>query len=261
MKIIIALILTVTIGLGIASVWFEPYMSVESTERTGITLTPGSTLHLEVPQFYTEDGKKRVCELHIPEQYRKDEPVPLLVWFSPGKGSSSLGSVPDIVDKSKFLVLALPYPDNKLPRLAVKAGKIDTFWAFEAPMLEYVRDLVPNISERVRIAGGFSSGAHLVGSGLDREWFGFTDFFTTYIMHEGGYSPSMKFQGVKEGDKLLVTYGLQNNSYGKVVVREMNKAGLHPTVKKLPHTGHNMSQEAIDSMREWVEYTVMSDDE
>ena len=72
-------------------------------------------------------------------------------------------------------------------------------------------------------------------------------------MHEGGYAPDMTYYGVKSNHKILITYGLQNNSYGRVVAREMKKAGITPTVKKLAHTGHNMSEEAIDAIKEWIE--------
>jgi len=258
MKKFIALIVFIFV-LAVAKVWFEPSIITENIQTNSNTLTPGKILRLDIPDIGAEKPVKRVCEMRIPENYKADKPVPLLVWFSPGGGSNSVGSVPHIVDFSEFLVVAIPYPNHKLPRLAVKAGKeqIDSFWEYEKPMLEYVRDIVPNISESVRIAGGFSSGAHLVGSGLDRDWLGFTDFFTAYIMHEGGYAPDMTYQGVKDKHKILITYGLQNNSYGRVVAREMKKAGINPTVKRLPHTGHNMSQESINAIREWVELTVL----
>ncbi len=216
-------------------------------------LTPGKTLRLEIPQSSTNDNKKRVFEVRIPENYSSDKKVPLLVWFGPGGGSNRIRSIPPIVDKSKFLLLALPYPENQLPRLAIKAGTIDSFWDYEKPMLEYVKEIFPNIDPNTKIAAGFSSGSHLVGSGLDRDWSGFTNFFTAYVLHEGGGSPNMKFKGVKSTHKILVTYGLKNNSYGKVVVREMKRSGVVPDVVKLPNTGHEMSQESIHAIRQWID--------
>ena len=216
-------------------------------------LTPGKTLRIEIPQLLSNDNKQRICEVRIPENFRLDENVPLLVWFSPGPGSNSIHSIPPIVDKSKYLLLALPYPDNQLPRLAIKAGKIDRFWDYQKPMLEYIKEMFPNIDPNIKIAAGFSSGSHLIGSGLDRDWSGFTDFFTVYILHEGGGSPDMKFKGAKSTHNILVTYGLQNNSYGKVVEREMKRSGIMPDVIKLPNTGHSMSQESINAIKQWID--------
>lgn len=219
-------------------------------------LVPGKTLKLTVPPFLANDNKQRVFEVRIPETYTADKNVPLLAWFSPGGGSNSIRSIPPIVDKTKFILVALPYPDNQLPRLAIKANTIDSFWDYERPMLEYTKTIISNIDPKIKIAAGFSSGAHLVGSGLDRNWIGFTDFFTVYIMHEGGGSPNNTYKGVKSTDKILVTYGLKSNGYGQVVVSNMKKSGILPDVIKLPHTGHEMSQESIDAIRQWIDHVL-----
>ncbi|MEJ2497009.1 MAG: hypothetical protein P8Y43_05965 [Sulfurovaceae bacterium] len=252
-KTIFILVVVLLIGIGIDKS-LKPHSDVQVETSNNISqLTPGKTLRLEVPQFLADDNKQRVFEVRIPETYRPDKNMPLLVWFSPGGGSNRISSIPPIVDKTKFLLVALPYPDNQLPRLAIKSGSIDSFWDYEKPMLEYTRTMITNIDPKIRIAAGFSSGAHLVGSGLDRDWNGFTDFFTVYVMHEGGGSPDNIYKGVKSSHKLLVTYGLQNNSYGQVVVSNMKKSAIFPDVIKLPHTGHAMSQESIDAIRHWID--------
>ena len=260
MKKFVVSLLSLFFVLFFAKLWLKLYveMSIDKIQTHPLVVKPGEILYLNVPNIGAENPIKRTFEIRVPENYTVNKPIPLLVWFSPGGGSSSVSSIPPIVDFSKFLVVALPYPGNKLPRLAIKAGKkqIDSFWEYERPMLEYVKDIIPNISKDVRIAAGFSSGAHLVGSGLDRDWLGFADFFTIYVIHEGGYAPDMTYHGVKSNHKILITYGLQNNSYGKVVVRKMKKAGITPTVKRLAHTGHSMSEEAIDAIRRWIEFTV-----
>jgi len=253
-KLLLSIVGVVIILFGARSYSVPSEEMKSETPTHPFQLIPGKTLRLSIPQFLANDNKKRVCEVRIPESYRPEASVPILVWFGPGGGSSHVSSIPSIVDKTKFLLVALPYPDNRLPRLAIKAGheKIDEFWEYEKPMMEYIKDVIPNIHPTIRIAAGFSSGAHLVASGLDRDWNGFTDFFTAYILHEGGYSPDMKFRGVNSHHKILVTYGLQNDSYGRVVAREMKKSGVMPTVKKLGHTGHSMSQESIDAIKEWI---------
>ena len=250
-KIIFAFVVMLLIFIGINTSQSHTEVQVETSNNIS-HLAPGKTLRLEVPQFLANDTKQRVFEVRIPEEYRPDKEMPLLVWFSPGGGSNSISSIPPIVDKTKFILVALPYPDNQLPRVGIETNTIDSFGDYERPMLEYMKYMIPNIDQKTKIAAGFSSGAHLVGSGLDRNWIGFTDFFTVYVLHEGGGSPSNTYQGVKSTHKILVTYGLQNNSYGQVVVSNMKKSGIVPDVIKLPNTGHEMSQESIDAIRQWI---------
>lgn len=237
----------------------DDYLS--DTEHTNTTLSAGQVIRLDVPEIQNNDGVRRSFEVRVPEEYRKDEPVPLLVWFSPGGGSDRVMSVPPIVDFHTFLVAAIPYPNHRLPRLAIKAKqkKINDFWEYEKPMLDYLQDRFPNISQHIRIAAGFSSGAHLIGSGIDLDWEGFTDFFTAFVLHEGGYAPKMHFSGMRPEHKLLVTYGTAKGyrSYGSVVVRKMRHAGVHPDVIKLPHTTHAMTQESIEAIREWIVETLL----
>ena len=248
------------IGYGLATVWLDDAYTPD-IEQASNTSLPGTVVRLDVPKALSGDEVHRSFEVRVPEAYREDKPVPLLVWFSPGSGSDSVISVPPIVDFHTFLVVAIPYPKHKLPRLAIKAGeeRINDFWKYEKPMLEYLRYRFSNISQHVRIAAGFSSGAHLVGSGIDLDWQGFTDFFTAFVLHEGGYGPKMHFSGMHPGHKLLVTYGTQKGyrSYGKVVVRKMKHAGIHPSIITLPHTTHAMTQESIDAIREWIVQTLL----
>ena len=247
------------VGYSVANIWLDDdYLRV--TKQSSNTFIAGTVVRLQVPDVVGGDGVDRSFEVRVPEEYKKDKPLPLLVWFSPGGGSDRVGAVPAIVDFHKFLVVAIPYPGNKLPRLAIKAGEkqINAFWEYEKPMLEYLQDSFPNISQRVRIAAGFSSGAHLIGSGIDMDWQGFTDFFTTFILHEGGYAPKMHFEGIHEDHNILLSYGTKPGyrSYGAVVAREMKRYGLHPSIIKLPHTTHAMTQESIDAIQEWIIQTL-----
>ncbi len=133
------------------------------------------------------------CEIHIPATYEPGRDFPLLLWFSGGKGSCHVRSARDLVDFNEFVVVALPSPEGRSARLAVKGGEIDAFWAYHAPMLEAVKQAVPNIDPELRLVGGSSNGAHIIGSGLSRDWRGFSDYFTAYILHEGGYALSKDY--------------------------------------------------------------------
>jgi pimeloyl-ACP methyl ester carboxylesterase len=156
-------------------------------------------------------------------------------------------------------VLALPYPDGRLPRLAVDAGndEIDDFWEFQQPMLERVIAMVPNISEEVRIAAGSSSGGHLVGSALDQKWRGFCDYFTGYVLHEGGHSEEMVFSGVRSSHRVLVIYGEKSTAkeWQEYFMERFKRARGRTDYIEVPQAGHGLNGEGRRLIRDWIETT------
>lgn len=223
------------------------------TASEDIDLKAGKTMQFRFHSSYGEDVS--VCELKVPKNYSKDKPSPIFVWFAPGKGSYSVQKVPPFVDFDEYFVLALPYFKNQLPRLAIQGGFIDDFWDYNKPMFDYVIHNIPNLSKNKRIAAGFSSGAHYVGSGLDRNWDGFTNFFTRYVIHEGGGAPDMTYKGIKPSDKILLTYGDSSNGYGKVVEEFITRDHKNVTVYAVPNTGHEITPQTLEYIRGWIDYT------
>ncbi len=223
------------------------------TSSSDINLKAGKTLQFRFHNSY--DDEISICELHVPKNYSKDKEIPIFVWFAPGNGSYSVKNVPALVDFDEYFILALPYLNNQLPRLAIQGGNIDQFWEYDKPMFEYVIDNIPNLSEDVRIAAGFSSGAHFVSSALDRDWIGFTDFFTGYIIHEGGGAPQMTYKGIKPFHKILITYGDSYNSYGKLVADMMKQVRKDITVYAVPNTKHELNSQSIEYIKEWINET------
>lgn len=233
---------------------------LEQTEGEKNSLVPGETLIMEFPELGTmADGKPAQCELSIPKNFEADKPVPFLVWFSGGKGSHKTSSARGLVDFDTFLVLALPYPNGRLPRLAVDDGEdaINEFWDFQRPMLEQVIELVPNISEEVKIAAGSSSGGHLVGSALDQKWKGFYDYFTGFILHEGGYSPEMKFSGVRSRHHILIAFGENSNTreWQEYFMEHFDRARGRADKIEIPKAGHGLNNEGRQLIREWIDET------
>lgn len=216
-----------------------------------INFKPSSTIQFKINNPYNETIS--ICELRVPENYKKDIEIPIFVWFGPGHGNNNIKNVPEFVDFKNFFILALPYLDNQLPKKAIKEGYIDEFWEYSHPMLEYVLNRIPNVSQNIRIVAGYSSGAHFIGSGLDRNWEGFTDYFTGYILHEGGYAPEMTYEGLYPLDEVLVTYGLKYDSPVKIVAELMMQNHKNTTTYALPNTGHEITPETIKYIRRWVE--------
>lgn len=236
----------------------EQYLEKADDGEAG--LVPGETLTLDFPDMgEMERGQPARCELRIPGNYDPVRPVPLLVWFGGGKGSHKVNGARELVDFDEFLVLALPYPEGRLPRLAVKEGEdaIDAFWEFQRPMLERVIEMVPNISEDVRIAGGSSSGGHLVGSALDRKWRGFCDYFTGYVLHEGGTSPDMEYRGTRSSHRLLVTYGEEtpHMEWQRYFMERIGEQSGRFTFLGIPDAKHGLTGKGRGMIREWIETT------
>jgi len=221
------------------------------TSSSTVSFDAGKTLRFEFHNSY--DDEVSICELRVPENYSEDKQIPIFVWFAPGNGSYSVKNVPPFIDFDEYFVLALPYLDNQLPRIAIQNGYIDEFWDYDRPMFEYVIDLIPNLSEDIRIAAGYSSGAHFVGSALDRDWLGFTDFFTGYVIHEGGGAPDMTYKGIKPSHKILVTYGKSINSYGKLVADMMTQSHENISVYGIADTGHEINSQTISYIKNWIE--------
>ena len=224
-------------------------------EHLDTRIEAGKNIILEFPDLpKMNGGQTAACEVHIPKNFDYPRPVPLFVWFGGGPGSHRVSGANGLVNFDDFVVVALPYPNGKLPRVAVVDGDIGKHWDFERPMLEKVIELIPNIDRRIRIVGGTSSGAHNVGSGLDEKWKGFSDYFQAFVLHEGGFSPKNEFPGAK--NKLVyVLWG------EKSVAREwqewfnprIERAGAKLTIESIANAGHGLDGEGRALIRKWIE--------
>lgn len=233
--------------------------SLCASASTPPTLTPGTVLTLDFPELGPmHDQKPAACEVHIPASYDAAKPVPLLVWFGGGKGSSSVGGANGLVDFDTFVVAALPYPDGNFPRLAAKEGKVDGYWDFHRVMLDRIRQLVPNIDPRLRLVAGTSSGGHYIAYGIDRAWPGFADYFTTFVIHEGGAQPLTPGIPNAKGKHLLVVHGEESTS---IVWRgwlnwNLHLGGADATYIGVPKAGHGLNADARNVIRGWIDELV-----
>lgn len=222
---------------------------------SSVPLVAGESFILSFPELAElNGGEPPECEVRLPETYTAEGEYPLLVWFAGWRGSSRVDQALELVDASRFIVVALPYPENRRPRIAVKEGRIQKFWEMEGPMLQSVRQAVPNIDPKLRVAGGASSGAHLVGSGLDLEWDGFSNYFTHFVMHEGGYCPNMMWSGLGDEHKVLVIYGENSKSrpWQEYFMKKFKVQ--HPTTEfvMIPGAEHGMESQGKSVIRDWL---------
>lgn len=219
---------------------------------------PGRSFSVLFPELgEMQDGLPAACGVSIPKGYDPGSPVPLLVWFGGGKGSHDTAGARGLVDPDRFVVVALPYPRGKLPRLAAQEGGevIDAHWAYQRVMLERTQKMIPNIDPRRRLVAGTSSGGHLIAYGLDRGWPGFVDYFTHFIIHEGGSRPlTHRFPGAKD-KRLLVVYGEESDSlpWRTWFNWQVERSGAHADIVGIPGAGHGLDDAGRRVIRRWTD--------
>jgi hypothetical protein len=224
-------------------------------------LVPGETLLLDFPELESmAKGQPAQCEVSIPKNYSPSRAVPLFVWYSGGAGSHLTKGARGLVDFDKFVVVALPYPAGQLPRLAVDGGTIDAFWGYQKPMLDRVIELIPNLSKKVRIVGGSSSGAHMVGSGLDCKWKGFADYFTAYVLHEGGHCPDMMFMGARTSHRILIVYGAASSARGwqDYFMARIDQCRGLITYREIENAKHGLNGHGKEAIHRWIDEQILS---
>lgn len=234
--------------------------SAQVAEAESDVLMPGQTITLDFHELGNMAKELPAeCQLRLPDNYNATDRFPILVWFGGGGGSSDVGGARGIVDFKEFIVVALPYPDGRLPRLGVRDGGIEDFEVFHTAMLKRVLERVPNISEDVRIAAGSSSGGHLLGSALDLDWPAFTDYFTSYVLHEGGYAPSMTYRGVREGTEVLIISGGKSKSrpWQQSFQRKFREAYPSATFIEVAEAGHGLNDEGRSAIFEWINQSML----
>lgn len=220
----------------------------------------GQNFILEFPDLpKMNGGAPAACEVHIPKNFNYPRPVPLLVWFSGGTGSHRVAGANGVVNFDDFVVIALPYPNGKLPRIAVQEGDIDKHWEFQRPMLKKVIELIPNIDRRARIAAGTSSGAHNIGSGLDKRWKGFSDYFDAFVLHEGGTSPANELSGAKN-KRVYVLWGEKSTAreWQEWFNSRIERCGSKLTIESQPTAGHGLNGEGKAMIRKWIETVALA---
>lgn len=236
---------------------FSGWLFASCAMATESRVVPGETLTLNFPELgEMQDKLPAACEVSIPKNYDPDKSVPLFVWFGGGKGSHLVGGARGLVDFDRFVVVALPYPGGVLPRIAAqKDGPIDAHWAFQQPMLERVAKVVPNIDPHLRLVAGTSSGGHHIAYGIDRGWVGFADYFTAFIIHEGGAQPlTHRLPGAK-GKRMLVLYGEETDSLAWRTWFNWNveRSGANATIIGIPGAAHGLDDDGRKAIREWIE--------
>lgn len=239
-------------------VWLLGSVIVAFSAAAEPRVVPGEVMTLEFPELEKMHGDlAAACEVSIPKSYDPAMPVPLLVWFTGGKGSHRVAGANGLVDFDRFVVVALPYPNGHDMRKVIKEGGMETVRVYHQAMMARVLARVPNIDPRVRIAAGTSNGAHLIGTALDQEWAGFVDYFTLFVLHEGGTAPGNKYPGAKS-KRLLVVWGEKSEAlrWQLLFNWRIGQPGALVSYHSVPDAGHGLDTRGRALIRSWIEERV-----
>ena len=218
---------------------------------------PGETITLEFPDL-PNDKQEHVaaCKVRLPTQYDPAKPMPLLLWFSAGQGSNDpKGGLP-LVDSATWAVAAMPYPTNAaLPQFAVMDGKMSPIRNYHMTMLKKLIESIPNADPKLRFVGGFSNGAHCVGTYLADGEKEFIDYFRGFIIIEGGCTRKDTKKPLRN-DFAYVAWGdSPGNTEGFMTgMKSAVKAGrLQVTSRVMKGVGHGFPAAEQSEVKTWIE--------
>ena len=225
-----------------------------STEPVG---QPGETITFEFPEL-AKDRQDRVAALKIrlPDQYDPAKPMPLLLWFTPGEGSNDpKGGLP-LVDPATWAVAAMPYPITATkPQHAVGDGKMSLIRDYHMTMLKKLKATLPNVDPKLRFAGGFSNGAHCVGTYLAEGEREFIEYFNGFIIIEGGCVRSDAKKTLRNSFAYAAWGNTAGNTEGYMASMKatLKDGRLKVTSRGMPNVGHGFPGAEQAEVKTWIE--------
>jgi len=223
---------------------------------------PGAIVALEFPDLPKDhNGNVATCNVRIPEKFDATKPVPLLVWIGGGKGSNSPNGGFALVNKEDYAIAALPYPSSvPTPRDALSSGEMDDIWEYHKVMLAELVKLLPNLDPKMRVVGGFSNGAHTIGTYISTGEKEFIELFNAFIIIEGGSRETSakkrlrdKFAYLAWGDD---TSNQGSKGYMESMVACAKSARLQTTESNMSGIGHAFPDTEKAAVKKWLETVV-----
>jgi hypothetical protein len=219
--------------------------------------SPGETITLEFPDL-PKDKQDNVaaCKIRLPTQYDPTKPMPLLLWFTPGQGSNDpKGGLP-LVDGATWAVAAMPYPTTAtLPQYAVGDGKMNIIRSYHLTMLKKLIESLPNVDPKLRFAGGFSNGAHCVGTYLADGEKEFIEYFHGFVIIEGGCTRQDAKKSLRSSYAYLAWGDSPGNTEGYMTgMKSAAKDGhLKVTSRAMKGVGHGFPAAEQSEVKTWIE--------
>jgi hypothetical protein len=216
---------------------------------------PGETISLELGDIGASNQSDPArFTVRIPETYSPDKPVPLILFLRGGGGSDNCDGAKSFVDSSKYVLVAFPYSQKyPSPKKAIDADQSEKLIEFQKPMLERLQALIPNTNPDHRVVVGSSNGAHMIAVGVCDGWSDFLDYFSTFVLHEGGSCESHKYSKFRRKE-VYVLMGSKSEALGfaEWVAKEMKQARVRPDIFVAEGEGHGMGNASKEAIRKWI---------
>jgi hypothetical protein len=198
-------------------------------------------------------GQARI-QVRIPEHYKEGQPAPFALLMGGGNGTDHYGKLTDFVDQKDYILAALPYPkEGPWPIVAINEGTSDTIVEYQQPMFEYLLQWLPETYPENRIVLGTSNGAHMIAVNSTSDWDEFTDFFSHYVLWEGGNSINRNFKELKRKKVCFGVGGKSQYREGNLYHgRTMENCGVEVDYIEAPEAGHGLDKEGVQLIRDWI---------
>ena len=224
-------------------------------------VVPGAAITILFPELGLDANDKPISlQVRIPENYKANKPVPLFVWISGGKGSSSFGGALSLVNKEDFVLVGLPYPKAYARPQDSRPWEASKMWEIQAKMLGRLVEMIPNIDPRLRAVGGFSNGAHTIGHCLGEKIESFCDYFNVFVIIEGGWSDRYDYPPM-EGKYLYLTWGTapgaMGNDFGKMLTDKAKTAHMEVESHSMEGVGHANPATEQAKVKTWMNEIVI----
>ncbi len=218
-------------------------------------VVPGKKFSLTFPNIgESRSSNPAKIQIHIPDHYQPGKPVPLALFLGGGEGGDNCDALNDFVNTQDWVTVAFPYPASApRPLHAFREGKSRDLIEFQEPMLERLQALLPNTEPRRRVVVGSSNGAHMIGIASCDGWKEFAEYFSAFVLHEGGGSASWDFNSLRRKNVFVLMGGKSESlDFARAVVTNIEKARIKPEVFVAPDEGHGMGNGSRAAIRDWI---------
>jgi len=227
------------------------------------SVQPKAELYLTFPELGMSRSANEPMAMHIriPENYRPDRPVPVIVWLAGGDGTSWYHEASELVDQRDFVMVGMNYPLSvPEPRYSSPQGQIGRIWEIQEKMLVKLVQMIPNLDPKLRVVAGFSNGAHTIGGCLGQREQSFYGFFNVFVLIEGGASSSFNYPALP-GRSFYIAWGNgkdgDGDDFGLKLVDAAKKARMNVESHTMEGVGHDFPASEEQKVKGWLRTVVI----
>lgn len=231
----------------------------QSTRILGLLVLAVATTYaggIEFPDLPRDlNGNIARVGVSVPEG---DGPFPMLVWFGGGMGTNDPDAVPPLVDRSRWIIAAIPTRgDVPRPLHAMHSRRIQPHWDYHRPMLEKLFESFPQIDRQSVVAAGMSNGGHLIASYLAQGRAEFIQNVSAFAVIEGSCAESSTTARLPDRPIYLAWGAEDGGSMGLManIVSVARDAGMRLTTRTMPNVGHGFPEPEQQLVKDWLSLT------